>query len=112
MKLNSQIITVLLIVWALMASTVTPAFADSRSATFRVTCTILPVLEISTLKTSDQNLIFEPPTTRNINRTELELKTTGSMVSVETNLGQNYHLSEVLLKKLEGTVKLYSVTAS
>lgn len=41
----------------------------------------------------------------------LELNTTGAVVTVGTNLGKNFHVSEALLKKPEGLLRLYSVTA-
>ncbi len=70
--------------FSLLADTL--LFADTRSATVRVSCTILPVIEISSAKT-----LAEP--------------------AVKTNLGSNYALTESIRKAGNDKIKLYSITA-
>ena len=74
-----------------------PLLAESRSATVRVSCTILPMIEVST-----------PDLTP---RAELGIVSDNGLISVRTNLGKNYSLAEVSRKTSEGLLKLYSVTA-
>ncbi len=70
--------------FSLLADTL--VFADTRSATARVSCTILPMIEIP------------------------EITSDGSAVSVKTNLGRNYALTESFRKTGNEKVKLYSIT--
>ena len=111
MKLNSQILTTLLIVLGLTTLVASPVFADSRSATVRVSCTILPMLEISTPKTTDQALTSWASTAKTTDKDGLELKTSDRFVSVGTNLGNAYDVAEAFFNRPEGRMKLYSVTA-
>ena len=111
MKHNSQILITLLIVLGLTAFVASPVFADSRSATVRVSCTILPMLEISMPKTTDQALASWTSTAKTADRAGLELKTTAGFVSVGTNLGKAYDVTEAFLNRPEGRMKLYSITA-
>ncbi len=83
------------------------ALAQSRSATFRVSCTVAPILEVSTAPHRVQN----PPLTPVAISPNLEIKTADNAVAVRTNLGENYTFSETLLNRPEGRLKLYSVTA-
>ena len=86
MKLNSHILIKFLIFLAFTASMATPVFAESRSATVRISCTILPMLEVSAPKLADP--------------------------IVGTNLGKtSYQVSQTLVQRPEGLLKLYSVTA-
>ena len=94
----------------LFTLTCSSVFAESRSATVRVSCTILPMLEISMPKTASQTTSPWALPKASL-RDELELKTNGSLVNVGTNLGKDYCVSEILLNKPEGRLKLYSVTA-
>ena len=117
MKLNSQILITLLIVLGLATLVASPVFAYSRSASVRVSCTILPVLEIS-IPTAKFAAIDPGPqlTTavakpQNTSRTAIELKSSGSLVNVNTNLGKAYQLTESLAKNDNNRTHLYSVTA-
>ena len=112
MKLNSQILITLLIISGLTMFVDSPVFADSRSATVRVSCTILPMLEISVPKTADQSSLTPwTSTAKTTDNAGLELKTSGGFVSVGTNLGNAYDVTEAFLNRPEGGIKLYSVTA-
>lgn len=84
------------------------AFAGSRSASVKISCTILPVLEMSTPtfnSSTRNNLASSGP------KDKIELKLTDSMVSVNTNLGNNYQLTESLAKGESIPIHYYSVTA-
>ena len=111
MKLNSQILITLLIVLGLTTFVTPPVFADSRSATVRVSCTILPMLEISVPKPADHALASWDSAANTTDRAGLELKTSGGFVSVGTNLGKAYDVAEAFFNRPEGRMKLYSVTA-
>ena len=107
MKISSKITIKFLIFLAFAGSVTVPAFADTRTATVRISCTILPILEIALPKTADQTLTLGASKTGS----GIELKTIGNFVKVGTNLGKNYDISEVLLKRAEGPIRLCSVTA-
>lgn len=78
--------------WTLAVS---PAFANSRSATVRVSCTILPILELSSV--APQN--------------SLTMTSQAEQIRVNTNLKNLYRVNEKTLKKSGNNVTLYSVTA-
>ena len=103
MKNNFKIIIRFFAILAFTASLTSSAYADSRSATVRVSCTIMPVLEI-TLPTAKSPAPTAP-------RPEIELQSTGSSVSVNTNLGKDYQLAESLTRTDNALIHLYSVTA-
>lgn len=82
-----------------------PLWAESRSAMVRVSCTILPMLELSTP-------LFGPTASDASPRSELGLSSDGgAWVSVKTNLGSNYRMTENFRKTSQGVLKIYSVTA-
>ena|SRR3989338_6334789 len=84
-----------------------PLFADSRSATLKVSCTILPILEIvsTPLKANTPELQSQP------SGVPLEMKARGFWVDVNSNLKDSYQISADYQKLPNGPVKLYSVTA-
>jgi hypothetical protein len=82
---------------SLTLSASTAVWADSKSATIRVSCTIDPMIEIASEKASDP--------------TGLAINLNGSTVKVRTNLGKNYQTSVTSKKTADGFSKLYSVTA-
>ena len=86
MKLKTHILIAIFfgVTFSLLADTL--LFADTRSATVRVSCTILPIIEISSAKT-----LAEP--------------------AVKTNLGKKYALTESIRKAGNDKIKLYSMTA-
>ena len=86
MKLKTCTLIAILFGVAFSLLTDTLLFADTRSATARVSCTILPIIEISSTKT-----LVEP--------------------AVKTNLRGNYNLTESVRKIGNDKVKLYSLTA-
>ena len=111
MKKNYRLIIALLALLAFTVSEASCVFADSRSATVRVSCTILPMIEVSTLAASSQ--IMTPFVSAPIatHRNELGLASDGSLISVKTNLGKNYQMVQSFQKTAEGNIRLYSVTA-
>ena len=86
MKLKTHILIAIFFGFSFSLLADTPLFAGSRSATVRVSCTILPMIEIP------------------------EITSDGSAVSVKTNLGRNYALTESFRKTGNDKVKLYSLT--
>lgn len=86
MKLKTHILIGILFGLSFLLLADTLLFADTRSATVRVSCTILPVIEITSAKT-----LAEP--------------------AVKTNLGINYALTESIRKAGNHKIKLYSITA-
>lgn len=103
MKNSFKIILRFFTLLAFAASFVPSAYADSRSATVRISCTIMPVLEI-TLPTAKNSAPIA-------SRPEIELQLTGPSVNVNTNLGKDYQLAENLTKTENALIRLYSVTA-
>lgn len=87
-------------------------YAESRSITFHVSCVIPGTLEISPsphLATpSSQNSEVSSVASQ---RQELGLVSEGALVSVRTNLGNNYLLGEENKVTPTGQTKLFSVTA-
>lgn len=104
MKHNFKIFIGFLIVLAAIASLTSSAYADSRTATVRVSCTIMPVLEV-TLPVIHTALTNMPA------RSEIELKSEGPSVNVNTNLGKDYQLAESFTRTENSLLHLYSVTA-
>ncbi len=88
-----------------------PLHADTRSATIHVSCTILPILEISSAKAigadspSSTSKLPEAPSA------SLEMNSNGLWVDVRTNLGEDYQITEAYQKTPAGNSKLYSATA-
>ena len=97
---------------ALLACSVN-SWAESRTATIRVSCTILPALELSTAGSAQGAVLSSDafqassPTPRS----ELAIASLDQQVVVNTNLGDQYRLSEELVKNGNAGIKLYSVTA-
>ncbi len=89
MKLKTQPLIAIFfgMLFSLLADTL--LFADTRSASVRVSCTILPIIEISSAR-----ILAEPV------RKELEIRS-----------NKNYHLTESIRKAGSDKIKLYSVTA-
>ncbi len=88
-------------------------YAESRSVTFHVSCVIPATLElvpssqlVSSSPQSSSASSFTPP-----QRQELGLVSEGALVSVRTNLGNNYLLGEENKVTPAGPTKLFSVTA-
>ena len=90
----------LLLIISSLALNATPCFAGSKTATIRISCTILPSLELST--SAKQDLAIP---------TELALMSNNSQVYVHSNLGNDYRMVESLFTNAGKPVKLYSVTA-
>jgi hypothetical protein len=101
-----QAIIAVLLGAAFWLAAVSTASADTRSATVRVSCTILPMLEISSPKTValPENTLSPSP------RPELGLSSAENGVQINTNLGNRYFLTENLENSPQGLLKLYSVT--
>jgi len=95
--------------FSLLADTL--LFADTRSATVRVSCTIVPMIEMTAPNTSFQSTTAAVPEFRSTPRTELGLVSQKGLVSVKTNLGKNYSMIETLEKSDQGLLRLYSITA-
>jgi len=83
MKLKTHILIAIFFGFSFSLLADTPLFAGSRSATVRVSCTILPMIEISSAKTP----------------------------SIKTNLGSDYGVTESIRKAGNDKIKLYSITA-
>ena len=115
MKINFRFIIALFAILAITVWGSGIVFADSRSATVRVSCTILPMIQISTLTAQNQfsGLTAAPSAVESpvTHRDELGLASDGSLISIKTNLGSNYHMVQSFQKTAEGNIKLYSVTA-
>ena len=104
MKHNFKIILRFFAVLAFMASLASSAYADSRSVAVRVSCTIMPLLEIA-LPVAQMPVSTEP-------RPRIELRSEeSSLVSVNTNLGKDFQLAESVTKIDNALIRLYSVTA-
>ena len=89
------------------------ASADSRSATIRVSCTILPALQVSSSPAS-QN--FGSPwlptqSTAVAPRSELTFAAQNNQIYVSSNLDGHYRVNQTLLRNDLTATKLYSVTA-
>ena len=88
-----------------------PASAASKSATIKVSCTVLPLIQISSMPSPQS---FSPETDAQPGqppeRQELALTGLDSGIYVQTNLGNNYSMIETLLKE-PTPIKLYSITA-
>lgn len=111
MKKNVRIVAI-----ALMLSAFTlPAQAASRSATVRVSCTILPVMEVSTpaaLQALQNSAFSQTPVFRAPERTLLGLESNGAPVKINTNLGRGgYQVGETLRTADGHQTRLFSVTA-
>lgn len=106
MKNNSQILIKFFIVSAFLASIANPVFADSRSASIKVSCTILPMLEMS-LPTP----VAAPMTVAQKPEAGIELKSEGSLIHINTNLGKDYQLMESWVKYDNNRTRLYSIIA-
>ena len=90
-----------------------PASAQSRSATVMVSVTILPSIELSSLRSSDHptypSMTGKPAAGKP--RSLLAITKQKDLVKVNTNLGNQYRIVETLLKNGKIHTKLYSVTA-
>jgi hypothetical protein len=84
------------------------AFAASKSVSMRVSCTILPMVELSTASGA-ANAASTASTLPQ--RPELGLVSDGALVSIRSNLGGNLRLNETMRRTADGMVRLYSVTA-
>ena len=82
-----------------------PALADSRTATVRVSCTILPMIEIATLTAQPSSAVSA------VKSAEWEMNSNGTAVKVDTNFGNKFTTSEATLQNQNGLMKVYSVTA-
>lgn len=102
--------TMVLVLIATLFATA-PAWAESKSATVQVSCTILPIIEITRSMTPFQSPVATHPGPIPTPRNELVIVSQEGLVSVKTNLGKNYSMSETLEKTGKGLLKLYSVTA-
>ena len=100
---------VLVLIVALFATA--PLWAESKSATVQVSCTILPIIEITRAETPFQSPVAAHPGPIPTPRNELGIVSRDGLISVKTNLGKNYTMSETLEKTGKGLLKLYSVTA-
>ena len=100
---------------AVLAVPSAEVWAGSRSATIRVSCTILPALELSSafplqgiVKPSSD---ASGASSSREDRSLLALASQNQEILVSTNLGDNYRLSRVLSKVGSNSVRLYSLTA-
>ena len=83
----------------------TPLFAESKSQAVRVSCTIVPILEIASPKRVQESF-------KTVERPNLEMiSNEKAAVQVRTNLQKNFHLTESLEKTPRGSIKIYSLTA-
>ncbi len=98
----------------LLASMLTSpiAWAASRSVSVRISCTILPSLQVSSPSqsqlTAKSLLRNEAGNTR---RPELGVASSGDQIIVGGSLGNQYRIQEKFLKIKEDNIKLYSITA-
>jgi hypothetical protein len=90
----------------------TPAFAASKSVTIRVSCTILPMMELSVPQTAAVRAsgpaVTQPALPA---RPELWLSSADQGVIAKSNLSGNTRLNESFRQTPGGLVKLYSLTA-
>lgn len=84
-----------------------PVSAQSKSATIRVSCTILPVLEMTSKRVPTANVLGTLLPTRS----DLEMTSQGLEVGASSNLGKNFLMTESLRQTETGAVKIYSLTA-
>ena len=87
-------------------------WTGSKTATIRVSCTILPALELSTAPFAQGATLsdkFQEPASAP--RSELAIASLDRQVVVNTNLGDQYRLSEEWVKIGNTGIRLYSVTA-
>lgn len=117
MKFNSQFLIKFLVVLAVAGSLATPAFAGSRSASIRVSCTVLPMFEITlpsvkilSIAGQASPLTMAPATAASAQRPEIELKSDGPSISINTNLDGGYQMTESLAHNTNSHTHLYSVT--
>ena len=90
-----------------------PVQAGSKSATIRVSCTILPALQLSS-SPAPQGLAgpsFSNRPAAGDPRSEFAMAAQDSHVYVNTNLGNQYRVNETVMKNNQNSLKLYSVTA-
>lgn len=91
------------------------AEAASKSATIRVSCTVVPIIQISSLSlarpagSNASNSSFGQ--TAAPQRTELGMVSQDTSVSVKTNLGKNFQMGESFVKRAGIGTRLVSVTA-
>ena len=108
-KICLTVILVPVLAWLLN----TPVYAASKSATIRVSCTILPALQLSSSPAA-QGLAgssFPNQPAAGAPRSELAIAAQDSHVYVNTNLGNQYRVNETVIKNNQTSLKLYSVTA-
>ena len=117
MKYNSQFFIRFFVVLAVAGSLATPVFAGSRTASVRVSCTVLPMLEItlpsvkiSSVTGQASPLTMAPTTAVPAQRPEIELKSDGPSVRINTNLDGGYQMTESLTRNTNSRIHLYSVT--
>lgn len=104
-----RVLLSLMIIVCLGVLSAVPCSANSKSVTVRVSCTILPIMEISMQRAS--------AAPANLNQLpERPLLTMASMgdshqVDVRSNLGSRFTTTQSTLVRPDGPVRLYSVTA-
>ncbi len=98
----------------LMAICLVPSstgWAQSRSATIRVSCTILPAIQLSSFSSVQPIAGAQSSSQPSATKNQLEMMTINNQIQVATNLGKQYSVSEQFLKTSQSNIKLYSVTA-
>jgi hypothetical protein len=101
MKTYIHTLTTFLLALAFMACIISPVSADTRSATIKISFTILPMLEMASpaiLATSPQSQ-------------GIELRSDSLTPRVQSNQGANYQVIESLVAGPSSVIHLYSVTA-
>ena len=87
--------------------------AGSRSVTVQVSCTILPILEITTVPEVQDPVSGSGQASTNPlqTRDELAIDSKNGQVRVHTNLGNRYSFDRQTIKINNREVNLYSLTA-
>ena len=91
-----------------------PVWADTRTATIHVSCTIVPMIEMSSFSSSAIPAAGHSSSEQTAavpERTLLGLTSAGAKVQVNTNLGKNFGVSESVRVANGSSTKIYSVTA-
>ena len=87
-----------------------PVWADGKSVTIRVSCTILPMIEMTTPQTA---AIIPQASAQAPQRQLLGLEgSSKAVVGINSNLSGRHCLSQAMRQGPEGLVKVYSVTAA
>ena len=101
-----KVVTAVALLPVLVLGLSSSLWADTRTASVRVSCTIVPMIELSSspqwfntaLQAKENN--------------SLGLSSKGQEVRVNTNLGKKYGMARSSAKAADGTlIKTYSVTA-